>query len=51
VRRVLAEVRGDRVGVARVEGLVVGADVVEVPGDARILADPVDFGVSRSSSF
>jgi hypothetical protein len=42
---VIGEVRGDELGVAGVERLVVGADVVEV-GDAVSL---VDFGLFCSS--
>jgi hypothetical protein len=43
VHRVVGEVRGDQVGVAGVERLVVGADVVEV-GDDGILTGGCRFG-------
>jgi hypothetical protein len=43
VDRVVGEVRGDQIGVARVERLVVGADVVEVADD-RILTFERRFG-------
>jgi hypothetical protein len=45
---VVGEVGGDQVGVAGVERLVVGADVVEV-GDPGILARNVDLRVFRST--
>jgi hypothetical protein len=42
------EVLGNGLGVAGVQGLVVGADVVEVR-DGRILPQDVDLGAGRSS--
>jgi hypothetical protein len=48
VDRVVGEMGGDQVGVAGVERLVVGADVVEV-GDPGILARNVDLRVFRST--
>jgi hypothetical protein len=46
---VLGEVRGDEVGVARVERVVIAADVVEVRADVGILTARVDFGLFCSS--
>jgi hypothetical protein len=48
VNGVVGEVGGDQVGIAGVEGLVVGADVVEI-GDPGILARGVDLGFMRST--
>jgi hypothetical protein len=48
VNGVVGEVGGDQVGVAAVERLVVGADVVEV-GDSGILARLVDLSPSDST--
>jgi hypothetical protein len=47
---VFSEVRGDELGVAGVERLVVGADVVEVAHRGGFIARPVDLGPRRSSS-
>jgi hypothetical protein len=44
VDRVVGEVRRDQVGVARVERLVVGVDVVEVGADDEILTCACRFG-------
>jgi hypothetical protein len=46
---VLGEVRGDEVGVARVQRVVIAADVVEVRADVVILTARVDFGLFCSS--
>jgi hypothetical protein len=50
VDRVVREMRGDEVGVAGVERLVVGADVVEVADRTRFIAGLVDSDRRRSSS-
>jgi len=45
---VVGEVGGDELGVAAVQGVVVGADVVEV-ADRWILTPRVDLALPRSS--